>query len=78
MNKSPISSAGSSTPSNTAFRPMRGFALGLDRVSDDSLTGTDNIRDVEAFPKNLQAVDPMSHAPTEVTQEAIRRGGHRN
>ena len=26
------------------------------------LTGTDNIRDVEAFPKNLQATDPMSHA----------------
>ena len=42
--------------------PHGGFALGLDRLSM-ILSGTDNIRDVEAFPKNLQAVDPMSKAP---------------
>ena len=51
-----------------------GFALGLDRVAM-ILCGTDNIRDVEAFPKNLQAVDPMSHAPTPVTAEALDQVG---
>ncbi|MFA6619962.1 MAG: amino acid--tRNA ligase-related protein, partial [Bacilli bacterium] len=54
--------------------PHAGFALGLDRVAM-ILCGTDNIRDVEAFPKNLQAVDPMSHAPTPVAQEALDQVG---
>jgi len=54
--------------------PHAGFALGLDRVAM-ILCGTDNIRDVEAFPKNLQAVDPMSHAPTPVTEEAMDQVG---
>lgn len=57
-----------------AFRygvpPHAGFALGLDRLSM-ILCGTDNIRDVEAFPKNLQATDPMSKAPSVVASEAL-------
>lgn len=50
--------------------PHAGFALGLERLSM-ILCGTDNIRDVVAFPKNLQAVDPMSKAPSTVSQEAL-------
>ncbi len=50
--------------------PHGGFALGLDRLSM-ILSGTENIRDVIAFPKNLQAVDPMSKAPGEVSQDAM-------
>lgn len=54
--------------------PHGGFALGLDRLAM-ILCGTDNIKDVEAFPKNLQAVDPMSHAPQPVDNEALEAVG---
>ena len=50
--------------------PHGGLAFGLERLSM-ILCGTDNIRDVVAFPKNLQAVDPMSKAPGNVSQEAL-------
>ena len=57
-----------------AFRfgcpPHGGIAFGLDRLAM-ILTGTDNIRDVEAFPKNLQATDPLSHAPQPVGQDQL-------
>ena len=50
--------------------PHAGMAYGLDRLAM-ILGGTDNIRDVIAFPKNLAAVDPMTNAPTAVTQEQL-------
>jgi aspartyl-tRNA synthetase len=46
------------------------MAFGLDRLAM-ILGGTENIRDVIAFPKNLAGVCPMSGAPTEVTQEQL-------
>ncbi len=55
---------------NYGVPPHAGFALGLDRLAM-ILCGTDNIRDVEAFPKNLQATDPMSKAPSTVAAEAL-------
>lgn len=54
--------------------PHGGFALGLDRMSM-ILSGTDNIRDVIAFPKNLAAVDPVTNAPYEVDQEQLDKLG---
>ena len=54
--------------------PHGGFALGLDRLSM-ILSGTDNIRDVIAFPKNLAAVDPVSNAPYEVDKEQLDKLG---
>ena len=50
--------------------PHAGMAFGLDRLAM-ILGGTDNIRDVIAFPKNLAGVDPMSMAPTEVTAQQL-------
>ena len=54
--------------------PHAGMAFGLDRLAM-ILGGTDNIRDVIAFPKNLAAVDPMTNAPTPVTDEQLRELG---
>ena len=50
--------------------PHAGMAFGLDRLAM-ILGGTDNIRDVIAFPKNLAGVCPMSGAPTEVTKQQL-------
>ena len=54
--------------------PHGGFALGLDRMAM-ILSGTDNIRDVIAFPKNLAAVDPVTNAPYEVDKEQLDKLG---
>lgn len=50
--------------------PHCGIAFGLDRLIM-LLVGTDNLRDVIAFPKTLQAVCQMTHAPSEVTQDQL-------
>lgn len=50
--------------------PHGGFALGLDRLTM-ILSGTDNIRDVIAFPKNLSAVCPCTSAPTNVDEKQL-------
>ena len=50
--------------------PHGGMAYGLDRLTM-ILCGTDNIRDVIALPKNLQAVDPTSRAPAEVSEDQL-------
>ena len=50
--------------------PHAGMAFGLDRLAM-ILGGTDNIRDVIAFPKNLSAICPMSCAPESVDEAQL-------
>ena len=54
--------------------PHAGMAFGLDRLTM-ILGGTDNIRDVIAFPKNLAAVCPMSLAPNTVDNAQLEELG---
>ncbi|MBE6133582.1 MAG: aspartate--tRNA ligase [Erysipelotrichaceae bacterium] len=56
--------------------PHAGMAFGLDRLTM-ILGGTDNIRDVIAFPKNLSAVEPMSGCPSPVDNDQLDELGIR-
>lgn len=56
--------------------PHGGIALGIDRMTM-VLAGEPNLRDVIAFPKNQAGVDPMSGAPSEVTQAQLDELGLR-
>lgn len=55
---------------NYGTPPHCGIAFGLDRLVM-ILVGTDNLRDVIAFPKTLQAVCLMSQAPSPVTSDQL-------
>ena len=59
---------------NYGTPPHCGIAFGFDRLVM-ILVGTDNLRDVIAFPKSLQAVCIMSQAPSLVTPEQLETVG---
>ncbi len=56
--------------------PHGGIALGIDRMTM-VLAREPNLRDVIAFPKNQAGLDPMSGAPTAITQEQLDELGLR-
>jgi aspartyl-tRNA synthetase len=54
--------------------PHGGIALGIDRTTM-VLAGEPNLRDVIAFPKNQAGLDPMSGAPSSVTDAQLAELG---
>jgi aspartyl-tRNA synthetase len=51
--------------------PHGGIAFGVDRLAM-LMAGVDNIREVIAFPKTQTATDPLTDAPTEVSEAQLR------
>ena len=47
-----------------------GFAFGIDRLTA-ILAGEENIREVIAFPKTQSGLDPMTNAPTTITDKQL-------
>jgi len=56
--------------------PHGGIALGIDRMTM-VLAGEPNLRDVIAFPKNQAGLDPMSGAPSAITEAQLAELGLR-
>jgi aspartyl-tRNA synthetase len=54
--------------------PHGGIAFGLDRLAA-TLAGTDAIREVMAFPKASSGGDPLTGAPTPVTEQQRKEAG---
>ncbi len=54
--------------------PHGGIAMGLDRLTM-IFTGTDNIKDVIAFPKTQNATSPLTKAPSVADEEQLKELG---